>query len=67
MPAERQWYAPVRPLMSEAAADAPGAEDGRGSSTLRIDDVAGTRWLTSPHAGKVKIAQENAAAALRCV
>ena len=64
VPAERQWYAPVRPLMSEAAADAPGAEDGRGSSTLRIDDVAGTRWLTSPHAGKVKIAQENAAAAL---
>ena len=31
---------------------------------LAIDDVAGTRWLESPHAGKVKIPEENAAAAL---
>ena len=31
---------------------------------LKIDDVAGTRWLETTHAGKVKIPEENAAAAL---
>lgn len=56
VPAEEQWYAPVRPL-------APAASD-REASVLRIDDVAGTRWLETTHAGKVKIPEENAAAAL---
>jgi polynucleotide kinase-phosphatase len=56
VPAEREWYAPVRPLVSAAADRAP--------SVLRIDDVAGTRWLETTHAGKVKIPEENAAAAL---
>ncbi|MBU1801211.1 MAG: polynucleotide kinase-phosphatase, partial [Actinobacteria bacterium] len=28
------------------------------------DDVLGTRWLETPHAGKVKVPEENAAAAL---
>ena len=56
VPAERQWYEPARPL-------APPVAD-RDPSVLRIGDVAGTRWLQTVHAGKVKIAEENAAAAL---
>ena len=56
VPAEQQWYEPARPLA------APGAD--REASVLRIGDVAGTRWLESAHAGKVKIPEENAAAAL---
>ncbi|MFT4082025.1 MAG: polynucleotide kinase-phosphatase [Nocardioides sp.] len=58
VPAQQQWYAPVRPLAT--ATD----ETEREPSVLRIDDVVGTRWLDSPYAGKVKIAEENAAAAL---
>lgn len=56
VPAERQWYEPVRPLVPVEAA--------RAASVLRIDDVAGIRWLEADHAGKVKIPEENAAAAL---
>lgn len=56
VPAEQEWYAPVRPL-------APAAGD-REPSVLRIGDVIGTRWLETTHAGKVKIPEENAAAAL---
>ena len=56
IPAEQEWYAPVRPLV-------PATAD-RGRSVLRIGDVAGTRWLETTHAGKVKIPEENAAAAL---
>lgn len=56
VPAEQQWYEPVRPL-------GPAAGD-REPSVLRIGDVAGTRWLETTHAGKVKVPEENAAAAL---
>lgn len=56
VPAEQQWYEPVRPLT-------PAVSD-REASVLRIGDVAGTRWLETTHAGKVKIPEENAAAAL---
>jgi polynucleotide kinase-phosphatase len=56
VPAEQEWYEPVRPL-------APVIGD-RGESVLRIGDVAGTRWLETTHAGKVKVPEENAAAAL---
>lgn len=56
VPAEQEWYEPVRPLM-------PTAGD-REPSVLKIGDVAGTRWLATTHAGKVKIPEENAAAAL---
>ncbi len=56
VPAEQEWYEPVRPL-------GPAVGD-REQSVLRIDDVAGTRWLETTHAGKVKIPEENAAAAL---
>ncbi|MDQ6524521.1 polynucleotide kinase-phosphatase [Nocardioides sp. LHD-245] len=56
VPAEQQWYEPVRPLAPTGA--------GREPSVLAIGDVAGTRWIDSPHAGKVKVPEENAAAAL---
>ena len=56
VPAEQQWYEPVRPLVGVAV--------DRETSVLRISDVAGTRWLETTHAGKVKIPEENAAAAL---
>jgi polynucleotide kinase-phosphatase len=56
VPAERQWYEPARPL-------APTPAD-RERSVLRATDVIGTRWLETTHAGKVKIPEENAAAAL---
>jgi len=55
VPAEQEWYESVRPLRPVS---------DREPSVLRIDDVAGTRWLESAHAGKVKIPEENAAAAL---
>ncbi len=56
VPAEREWYEPVRPLAGESADREP--------SVLRIGDVAGTRWLETTYAGKVKVPEENAAAAL---
>jgi polynucleotide kinase-phosphatase len=56
VPAEQEWYEPVRPLV-------PSAGD-REPSVLKISDVVGTRWLETIHAGKVKIPEENAAAAL---
>ncbi|MBW9215575.1 polynucleotide kinase-phosphatase [Mumia sp. zg.B53] len=56
VPAEKEWDEPVRPLL-------PPVGD-REPSVLKVDDVAGTRWLQTTHAGKVKIPEENAAAAL---
>ena len=59
VPAEQQWFEPVRPLVPATARREPG--------TLRLDDVltvGGPTWLTTTHAGKVKIPEENAAAAL---
>jgi protein phosphatase len=55
--AERQHYAPVRPL-----ADSPAG--AREPTALRADDVLGTRWLESDRAGRLKVPEENAAAAL---
>ena len=56
VPAEQQWYEPVRPLVAETPE--------REATVLAIDDVAGERWLEAPYAGKVKVPAENAAAAL---
>ncbi|MGV1005999.1 MAG: polynucleotide kinase-phosphatase [Candidatus Nanopelagicales bacterium] len=56
VPAEREWYAPARPLIP--------SEPPREPTALRITDVAGTHWQESEHAGRVKIPEENAAAAL---
>jgi polynucleotide kinase-phosphatase len=55
VPAEREWYEPARPL---------GGDADRAPTALSIHDVAGARWLETEHAGKVKIPEENAAAAL---
>jgi polynucleotide kinase-phosphatase len=56
VPAEQEWYEPVRALRPH--------HSRREASVLKIGDVAGTRWLETTHAGKVKIPEENAAAAL---
>ena len=56
VPAAEQYYAPARPLVATVPEREPTALD--------ITDVAGTRWLVTEHAGKVKIPEENAAAAL---
>ncbi|WP_120006750.1 polynucleotide kinase-phosphatase [Nesterenkonia muleiensis] len=56
VPAQRQWYPPPRPIGPVAG--------GRAGSALKITDVIGQRWLQTEHAGKVKIPEQNAAAAL---
>ncbi|GAA4559645.1 polynucleotide kinase-phosphatase [Planotetraspora kaengkrachanensis] len=55
VPAEKVWYEPVRPLTSQYSRD-PGVLD--------IGDVTGTRYVETRYGGRVKIAQENSAAAL---
>ncbi|MFJ7246428.1 polynucleotide kinase-phosphatase [Kitasatospora sp. NPDC098652] len=55
--AEREWYAPVRPLLT----DAPGAREGR---PLDLADVAGRRVVETALHGRVAVREENAAAAL---
>ncbi|WBP88853.1 polynucleotide kinase-phosphatase [Kitasatospora cathayae] len=55
--AEREWYAPVRPLL----ADAPGAREGR---PLDLADVAGRRIVETGLHGRVAVREENATAAL---
>ncbi|MFD9692356.1 polynucleotide kinase-phosphatase [Kitasatospora sp. NPDC059088] len=55
--AEREWYAPVRPLRT----DAPGAREGR---PLDLADVAGRRVVETALHGRVAVREENAAAAL---
>lgn len=55
--AEQEWYAPVRPLRT----DAPGAREGR---PLDLKDVAGRRIVETAQHGRVSIREENAAAAL---
>ncbi|MFE6505117.1 polynucleotide kinase-phosphatase [Kitasatospora sp. NPDC057738] len=55
--AEREWYAPVRPLIT----DAPGAREGR---PLDLADVAGRRTVETGLHGRVAVREENAAAAL---
>jgi polynucleotide kinase-phosphatase len=54
--AEREWYAPVRPLAPVTAERDP--------ATLDFDDVAGDRYLDTRLLGTVKVRAENAAAAL---
>ncbi|MFD8707419.1 polynucleotide kinase-phosphatase [Kitasatospora sp. NPDC059648] len=55
--AEQEWYAPVRPLLS----DAPGAREGR---PLDLADVAGRRIVETGLHGRVAVREENATAAL---
>ncbi|GAA0808721.1 polynucleotide kinase-phosphatase [Spirilliplanes yamanashiensis] len=55
VPAQREWYAPARPLVPEAA---PRPADG-----LDLADVTGRRFLDYGY-GRATIAAENSAAAL---
>ncbi|MEV0244560.1 polynucleotide kinase-phosphatase [Streptomyces sp. NPDC050674] len=57
VPAERVWYEPAKPLLTEA----PGGQDGR---PLDLADVRGRRAVETRHQGRVTIREENAAAAL---
>ncbi|KXO99542.1 polynucleotide kinase-phosphatase [Tsukamurella pseudospumae] len=60
VPAESQWYEPVRPEPRESQE----SEQDRVASVLRYDDVGGTRWLPTRTGGRIKVESENAAAAL---
>ncbi|WP_205530646.1 polynucleotide kinase-phosphatase [Streptomyces sp. MBT27] len=57
VPAERVWYEPVKPLVTEA----PGGHEGR---PLDLADVHGRRVVETRLMGKVAVREENAAAAL---
>jgi protein phosphatase len=57
VPAERVWYEPVKPLVTEA----PGGREGR---PLDLGDVAGRRTVETGLMGRLAIREENAAAAL---
>ena len=54
VPAEREYYEPVRPL----------APPERPADLLRVDDVLGTRSVETGLLGRVKVLEENAAGAL---
>ncbi|MEW9549450.1 polynucleotide kinase-phosphatase [Nonomuraea sp. NPDC050783] len=55
VPAEKVWYEPVKPLGTGPARD-PGMLD--------VGDVIGTRHVETRFGGRIKVAEENAAAAL---
>ncbi|MFJ2740052.1 polynucleotide kinase-phosphatase [Streptomyces sp. NPDC087440] len=57
VPAEKVWYEPVKPLLTEA----PGGHDGR---PLDLADVAGRRVVETREHARVAVREENAAAAL---
>ena len=57
VPAEKVWYEPVKPLLTET----PGGHDGR---PLDLADVAGRRVVETREHGRVAVREENAAAAL---
>ncbi|MFF2010059.1 polynucleotide kinase-phosphatase [Streptomyces sp. NPDC058195] len=57
VPAERVWYEPVKPLVTEA----PGGREGR---PLDLEDVQGRRIVETRHMGRIAVREENAAAAL---
>ncbi|MFC4113479.1 polynucleotide kinase-phosphatase [Nonomuraea zeae] len=55
VPAEKVWYEPAKPL-SDASSRDPGMLD--------INDVIGTRYVETRFGSRVKVMEENAAAAL---
>ncbi|MFC8273399.1 polynucleotide kinase-phosphatase [Streptomyces sp. NPDC057271] len=57
VPAEKVWYEPARPLVTEA----PGGREGR---PLDLADVHGRRIVETRQMGNVSVREENAAAAL---
>ncbi|MCL2609089.1 MAG: polynucleotide kinase-phosphatase, partial [Treponema sp.] len=58
--ARREYYAPIKPLETEAGSGGILPED----AIPNIDDVLGTRYLNTRLVPSIKIAEENAAAAL---
>jgi protein phosphatase len=68
-PAARVYYEPARPFpvspgLGPARAAAAGQEARREPSVLDITDVAGTRYIETSYLPRIKVAAENAAAAL---
>lgn len=59
VPAQREHYAPARPLAPVAAERPP--------DLLRLDDVLGTRTVATRLLGRVKVLEENAAGALEAM
>ncbi|MFF0074267.1 polynucleotide kinase-phosphatase [Streptomyces sp. NPDC005494] len=57
VPAERVWYEPTKPLVTEA----PGGREGR---PLDLADVQGRRVVETRQIGRIAVREENAAAAL---
>ncbi|MFE7777278.1 polynucleotide kinase-phosphatase [Streptomyces sp. NPDC057445] len=57
VPAEKVWYEPTKPLVTEA----PGGHQGR---PLDLADVHGRRIVETRHMGRIAVREENAAAAL---
>ncbi|MFF2525118.1 polynucleotide kinase-phosphatase [Streptomyces liangshanensis] len=57
VPAERVWYEPAKPLVTEA----PGGREGR---PLDLADVHGKRIVETRLMGRLAVREENAAAAL---
>ena len=59
VPAEREWYAPAKPFLTEAVAVPVRPDDD-----LSIDDVLGKRSVQTRFHGRVAVREENAAGAL---
>ncbi|MFF3322735.1 polynucleotide kinase-phosphatase [Streptomyces sp. NPDC002889] len=57
VPAEKVWYEPAKPLVTEA----PGGREGR---PLDLADVQGRRVVETRHMSRIGVREENAAAAL---
>lgn len=57
VPAEKVWYEPMRPLLTEA----PGSREGR---PLDLADVQGRRVVETRRLARISVREENAAAAL---
>ncbi|MEU0393616.1 polynucleotide kinase-phosphatase [Streptomyces sp. NPDC006208] len=57
VPAEKVWYEPAKPLVTEA----PGSREGR---PLDLADVHGKRVVETRHMARIGVREENAAAAL---
>ncbi|MFZ3494012.1 polynucleotide kinase-phosphatase [Streptomyces sp. 5.8] len=63
VPAEKVWYEPVKPLVTEVPGGA-ASDSSRGGRPLDLADVHGRRIVETRHLGNVNVREENAAAAL---
>lgn len=65
VPAHQVWYEPVKPFPGAVdAATSPGAGTRRDPDVLDVTDVLGKRVVETSLAGRVTVAEENAAGAL---